>query len=240
MKRNIYITLIVLALILLGYTLYYMMTHTQEEVSPIVTVSLGESATTTIPVVEDKTIHTTPAGKKIKLTETNPVGESLSTITITTTGFSTNTPIVLETNKLTNSFYVDLNKDSYEELIMTTMAQGSGSFGEVYIFTTASNTQLLSVKIPEITEDETKKGALFEGYMGHDSFTLVNNTLLREFPTYKKTDVLSEPTGPRRSVVYSLSEKNGAYFIDFIKNTTTSLLPVTATSTKKEVASTTP
>lgn len=220
MKRTIYSILCVIALGLLGYTAYYAMTHVA---TPEVVVT--PVATTTPPVIEDKNTYTTKSGKKIKLVETNPAGESLSTITITPSGFATNTPIVLDENKLTNSFYDDLNKDSYEELIITTVSQGSGSFGEVFIFTTASNTQLLPVTIPEITEDDTKIGATFEGYAGHDSFTVINGNLTREFPTYKKTDTNSEPTGPRKSIFYKLVEKNGMYSITFAKATTSNLMP---------------
>jgi hypothetical protein len=126
---------------------------------------------------------------------------------------------------MTNSLYADLNNDGFEELIITTMAQGSGSFGEVYMYTTASTSQLLPVSIPEMTEDDTKAGSLFEGYMGHDSFVIKNNELVREFPTYLKSDVMSEPTGPTRNIVYTLTEKNGEYSIVFTKGTTTPSVP---------------
>ncbi len=223
MKRNIYIILCIIALLLLGYTVYYAMSQTSK--SPTTAEIIVPTASTTLPVVEDKNTYTTRSGKKIKIVETNPVGESLSTITITTEGFSTNTPIILDANKLTNSLYADLNKDTFEELIITTVAQGSGSFGEVFIFTSASATQLLPVEIPEMTEDDAKKGALFEGYMGHDSFTIVDDTLIREFPTYEKTDTNNEPTGPRRSLIYVMTEKNGTYSIAFTKGTTTATTP---------------
>lgn len=246
MKRYIYILLCVIALGLLGYTAYYVMSHQTK--TPIVTETPTPVATTT-PQVEDKNTYTTRSGKKITLVETNPVGESLSTIMITPEGFATNTPIVLETNKLTNSFYYDLNNDNFEELIITTVAQGSGSFGEVFLYTTASSTRLLPVEIPEMTEDDTKKGALFEGYMGHDSFSIIDGKLVREFPTYTKTDTNNEPTGPRKSIVYSLVEKKGVYSITFIKNTATSSMslsqtvpgmPTTSSTTVRTTSTTTP
>jgi hypothetical protein len=219
MKRNIYIILSVATLGFLSYTSYYTITHINTPTVAVVATSTPVVATST--PVEDKTLHVTSSGKKIRVTETNPDGESLSTITITTEGFATNTPIVLETNKMTNVLYTDLNNDSQEELIVTTMSAGSGSFGEVFIFTTASSTVLLPVTIPKMTENDTKKGALFEGYMGHDSFTLLGNTLVREFPTYKKEDTNDEPTGPTKRIIYSLVEKNGMYSIVFVQGTST-------------------
>jgi hypothetical protein len=220
MKRNIYIILCLVTLGLLSYTSYYTITHKDGSAALTAATSTPVVATTTVQV-EDKNTHITKSGKKIKLIETNPTGESLSTITIITEGFATNTPIVLETNKMTNSFYADLNNDSREELIITTSAAGSGSFGEAFIFTTASATTLLPVTIPEITEDDTKKGAFFEGYMGHDSFSIIGNSLIREFPTYKKEDTNNEPTGPIKRIIYSLEEKDGSYFITFTQGTTT-------------------
>ncbi len=225
MKRNIYIILCVIALGFLAYTGYYVVTHQAIPNTQALASSTPPVATTTEVILEDKSLYTTKSGKKIRLLETNPTGESLSTITITTEGFATNTPLLLETNKMTNSLYVDLNNDSYEELIITTTAQGSGSFGEVFIFTTASNTALLPVIIPEMGEEDTKKGALFEGYMGHDSFSVVGNNLIREFPTYKKEDTNDEPTGPRRNITYSLREEKGLYSITLIKGTSTPLIP---------------
>ena len=228
MKRTIYIILCVATLGLTGYTTYYAMSHTAPA---MVAVEAPAPVATTTPLKENTTSYTTKSGKKIKITETNPIGESLSTITITPEGFATNTPIVLDVNKLTNSLYADLNNDIYEELIITTTAQGSGSFGDVFIFTTASATQLLPIPFPEVTEDETKKGALFEGYMGHDSFSITEGKLIRVFPTYTKTDTNNDPTGTRRSVVYSLAEKGGTYSIVSAKGIVTSTSSVKVSTT---------
>ncbi len=234
MKRAIYATLSILSAISISYVIYYVYSH-KIEPTPIVEAPAPVIATTTPQKVEVP-VYTTKSGKKIKVEETNPSGESLSTITISTEGFATNTPIVLETNRLTNYFYADLNNDSFEELIITTTAQGSGSFGEAFIYTSASSTILIPVTIPELTEKDSLKGGLFEGYMGHDSFMFENNKLTREFPTYKATDIQSEPTGPKRAILYNLQEKNGAYFITYTKASTT--LQMIATTTQSIATST--
>lgn len=235
MKKYSYILLCIVALGFLGYTVYYVMSH---KTSAPVVVDTPIPVATSSPQIEDKNTYTTKSGKKITLVETNPVGESLSTITITPQGFSTNTPIILETNKLTNSFYNDLNNDGYEELIITTVAQGSGSFGEVFLFTTASSTQLLPVEIKEMNEEDTEKGALFEGYMGHDSFSVIDGKLIREFPTYTKNDTNNEPTGPRKSIVYLLTEKNGVYSVTFTKNSTSTNSFITPSSSSSPIIKT--
>jgi len=225
MNRTIYIILACIAIGFLGYTGYYI--TSSKEVAPVVATTTPEVLVTP---VEDKDTYTTNTGKKITVKETNPTGESLSTLTITTSGFATNSPIVLEANKLTNKFYADINNDTFEELIITTMAQGSGGYGEAYIFITASNTSLLPVTVPEIAEKETGKNGIFEGYQGYDSFNIVNGALVREFPTYNKSDTNDTPTGPRRAVMYTLTEKNGVYSIMFVKATSTPIVPVSPTA----------
>lgn len=215
MQKTFYVLLFLITTALIGYTGYYVFTHQNGQTAQA-------SATTTpqvlTPVVENpKNILTTKTGKKITIKETNPAGESLSTITITPEGFATNTPLTLERNKLTDFFLTDMNNDTYDELVIITTASGSGSYGELDIFTTSKDAELIPVTIPKITEDDTKRGSLFEGYMGHDSFVANNGTLVREFPIYTKTDTNENPTGGKQKILYTLTEKDNLYTITFTK-----------------------
>lgn len=234
MKKPIYITLLILAIVCIGYTLY--VAHTNNIVAtPIQATSATDTASTTlIATTVDPSILRTSTGKEIKITETNPSGESLSTITITSSGLGTNTPITLETNKLVDFFVIDMNKDSYDELVLITQSQGSGSYGEATIFTTASDTMLTPVSIPEIQESDISPGKLFEGYRGHDSF-IINDSkqIVRAFPSYAPTDPNSSPTGPVRMVVYNLIYDNNSYSIVFTKGTSTGSVasPLTSSTT---------
>lgn len=244
MKKTIYSILAVVTFGLMLYTSYYMYGH-KPIAHPLLSIatSTPQTASSTQDTATTK-VFTTTSNKTLTIKETNPDGASLSTIVITPNGFATNTPITLEENKLTDTFLIDMNKDGSEELVLVTTAQGSGSFGEAIIYTTVSSSELLPVAVPSIAEEDTNVGGLFEGYMGHDSFEIINGMLVREFPTYNASDTNSEPTGPRRSVLYSLSEKNGAYSIQFLKYTpsnasSTQLVPITASSSKA-VATTTP
>jgi hypothetical protein len=40
--------------------------------------------------------------------------------------------------------------------------------------------------------------------MGHDSFTIENNTPVRTFPVYKDSDANASPTGGTRRITYGL------------------------------------
>jgi hypothetical protein len=245
MKKPAYIFLLLVTTSLIAYTLYYSSSHLPESVDPL--LSLTElpqeetlSATTTVPTGTKSAITlTTHTGKTITLSESNPNGESLSTVTITPSNFATNTPIVVETNKLTNSFLADLNNDTFDELILITQAQGSSSYGDALIYTTQNDTELTPVPVQTLTEDDTKKGGLFEGYMGHDTFTVASGTLVREFPTYTATDTNAIPTGKKTRLVYALTITTNKALVTFSKEKTTlsqvaTSSPQTATTTLKK------
>jgi heat shock protein HslJ len=216
MKKPIYIVLILIVLGLLVHTGYYTFTtfsstQTQQSVAVV--------ATTTQETVNTDTSKkfTTMTGKTVTVTETNPAGQSLSTLTLTTQGFATSSKLVLEKNKLTNILFQDINNDSFEELIILTQAQGSGSYGEATLYTTASTAELLPIKVQDITEADTNQGGLFEGYMGHDVFTIENNTFQREFPIYTKSDTNDTPTGGKRTILYTINQVGGQYTVNFSK-----------------------
>jgi hypothetical protein len=214
MKKSTYVFLLSITVPLLAYTVFYSFSHpVTTTIDPLLSLTQEEApATATTTEKTEATpgkILTTHTGKIITVNETNPNGSSLSTITITPSGFSTNTPLILETNKLQNFFLVDLNNDTFDELVLVTQAQGSGSYGEATIYTTTNDTSLSLVDEPAVKEEDTKKGGLFEGYMGHDSFSVAPGTLTREFPTYLPTDTNSMPTGPHTKILYTLTMTKG-------------------------------
>ena len=131
--KKIYFVLLLITVILLGYTGYYVVsTKKISSPSPVVATTT-EATTTTIEVVQSpdtKKTFITKTGKLITLQETNPTEQNLSTITITPEGFATNTPLVLEKNKLTNSLFADINKDTHEELILITTTQDPSKYSE--------------------------------------------------------------------------------------------------------------
>lgn len=216
MKKIIYIILLIIDVALMAYAGYYIVTSTSTTKTPPIT----ETATSTeaLSAQENPPIIRTfllAKDKKIIISETNPNGESMSTLAITTEGFASNTPITLEKNKLTGFLRGDLNQDSSEELILLTTSQGSGSYGEAIIFTMANSRDVTPVLVPELTEEDTKNGSLFEGYMGHDSFEIVDNNLIREFPIFSATSTNTSPSTTTKKILYTLNEKNGEYFITY-------------------------
>lgn len=92
----------------------------------------------------------------------------------------------------------DLNADSYPEVLIFLTSDGSGSYGSILGYSANAGKSISQIHIPELS------GKAAEGYMGHDSLTIENNTLYRIFPIYKKTDSNANPTGGTRKLSYKL------------------------------------
>ena len=56
------------------------------------------------------------------------------------------------------------------------------------------------INFPEIQERDEN----FEGYMGHDTFKMEDQKLVRIFPIYNEGDTNQNPTGGTRKLVYGL------------------------------------
>ena len=56
------------------------------------------------------------------------------------------------------------------------------------------------IHFPDIQEEDEK----FEGYMGHDTFKLEDQKLVRTFRIYNEGDPNQNPTGWTRKLVYGL------------------------------------
>jgi hypothetical protein len=137
---------------------------------------------------------------------THPVGQSLSTFEISTKDFEHNYPEVYE------------DRDPISDVFVTDL-DGNG-FDEIYIITTgfASNKDksLSMINFPEIQEGDEN----FEGYMGHDTFKIENQKLVRIFPIYNNGDTNQNPTGGIRKLVYGLYQGEAMWQLKVEKSET--------------------
>ena len=94
----------------------------------------------------------------------------------------------------------DLDGNGFDEIYIITTSAGSGSYGTVLGLASNNDKSLSLINFPE-----TRKGdENFEGYMGHDTFRIEGQKLVRIFPVYNKGDTNENPTGGRRKLVYGL------------------------------------
>jgi len=147
------------------------------------------------------TEYKTKTGKRIIISETHPTGQSLSTIEISTKDFEHNySEIYRDRDPISDAFVADLDSNGFDEIYIITTSAGSGSYGTVMGFASNKDTSLSMINFPEIQESDKN----FEGYMGHDTFQLENQKLVRIFPIYNKDDTKQHPTGGTRKLVYGL------------------------------------
>jgi len=145
--------------------------------------------------------YRTKTAKTIVVSETHPAGESFSTIEIRTEGFEHNFGEVFEDrDPISDVFVADLDGNGFDEIYIITTSVGSGSYGTVLGFASNKDKSLSMIHFPDIREGDED----FQGYMGHDSFKIEGEKLVRIFPVYNKGDTNENPTGGRRKLVYGL------------------------------------
>ena len=150
---------------------------------------------------KDLKTYQTKSGKTIIISETHPTGQSLSTIEISTKGFEHNySEIYRDKDPISDVFVTDLDGNGFDEIYIITTSAGSGSYGTVLGFASNKDKSLSMINFPEIQESDKN----FEGYMGHDTFKIKDQKLLRTFPIYNKDDTNNHPTGGTRKLVYGL------------------------------------
>jgi len=153
------------------------------------------------PTVFNKTLFLQNIGFEIKTTGKG----SLQQLTIQPFGLKTdNSKISMEVDgSVTGAEIEDLNSDGFPEVLIYTVSTGSGSYGNVIGYSVNSGKSASQIAFPDITENKEAS----KGYMGHDEYAIVENSLVRRFKIYNTGDANSSPTGNIRQIQYKL--KNG-------------------------------
>ena len=145
--------------------------------------------------------YRTKTGKTIIVSETHPAGQSLSTIEIKTKDFAHNySEIYEDRDPISDVFIADLDANGFDEIYIITTSAGSGSYGTVLGFASNKDKSLSMINFPEMREGDEH----FDGYMGHDTFKIEDQRLVRTFPIYNEGDTNQNPTGGTRKLLYGL------------------------------------
>ena len=129
-------------------------------------------------------------------------GNILSIYTLGLEGKDYNEAFTITGEEVVDAEVEDLNSDGSPELLVFTQSKGSGSYGKVYAFSVNNMKSMSQVYFPPISENKN----INQGYMGHDEFSLIENTLVHRFPIYKAGDTNAAPTGGTRQIGYKLVE----------------------------------
>lgn len=108
--------------------------------------------------------------------------------------------------EVTGAEAADLNQDGYPEILVFVTEAGSGSYGNVIGYSSNNGKSMTQVQFPPTAENPK----INQGYMGHDSFSTAEDTLVQTFPVFKLTDSNANPTGPTRQVQYVLVDGSPA------------------------------
>ncbi len=96
----------------------------------------------------------------------------------------------------------DLNADGFPEVLIYTVSAGSGSYGNVIGYSVNNGKSVSQIYFPPISENKEAS----KGYMGHDEFTIVENSLVQRFKTYNTVNANSTPSGNIRQIQYKLKD----------------------------------
>lgn len=101
----------------------------------------------------------------------------------------------------------DLNADGYPEIYVYVSSAGSGSYGSLIAYASNRNRSLSEIHLPPLEDDPDAS----RGYMGHDTFAVVEGALLRRFPVYRQGDTNAEPSGGTRQLKYRLKSSEAGW-----------------------------
>lgn len=125
-------------------------------------------------------------------------------VVITPSGLSGgNAPVSREVDGIVSGAEVaDLDGDGRPEVYVFVRSGGSGSYGSLVAFGVRHPGQpLAEIHLLPISEDVEAS----RGYMGHDTFVISGNNVVRQFPLYRPGDRNATPTGGSRQIGYRLA-----------------------------------
>ncbi len=142
---------------------------------------------------------------------------SLNQLTITPSGLEEVNRVIKQEidGSVTDAEIGDLNRDGSPEIYVYVTSAGSGGYGSLVAYSANNKKSLSEIYLPPI-EDNKK---LSQGYMGHDQFSLVENSFARRFPVYLKDDANCCPKGGTRQLEYKLVPGEATWLLKLVKST---------------------
>lgn len=136
-------------------------------------------------------------------------------IKVETKGFEENPPPVDfgETDPPIAVHQGDLDKDGFEEIYLITQSAEPEAYGTVLGLSSRKDSTASVISFEGATPYNTKEGEPYEGYGGHDSFSIHDGVMTNVFPVYIPQDNPSNPTGGRRRVFYELVKGDGSMLL---------------------------
>lgn len=127
---------------------------------------------------------------------------SENTLTLTPSGLEEDNSVITSQvdGVVTGAEVADLNADGSPEVYVYVTSAGSGAYGSLAAWSANRKKSLSMIFLPELAEDPVNG----KGYMGHDTFVVAEQYLVRLFPIYRKGDPNAAPSGGTRQLQYTL------------------------------------
>lgn len=158
----------------------------------------------------------TESGKEFIVQMDYSKGASICKVKVVTRGF-----IIANTehefgdiDPVSDIFLADLDDNGFEEIYIVTTSAGSGSYSTIYGVASNSDKSTSVIYVREISEVGKQKAQMFEGFMGHNSFTIEKGTLINTFSVYKEEDSNARPTGGIRKIEYELIASEAGWILE--------------------------
>lgn len=127
---------------------------------------------------------------------------SINQLTITPSGLQEDNSVISSEidGSVIDAEVADLDANGSPELYVYVQSAGSGSYGSVVAYAVNNGKSLSAITLQSLEDDAANS----KGYMGHDEFSVVENTLARRFPLYNEGDTNASPSGKTRQLEYKL------------------------------------
>lgn len=127
---------------------------------------------------------------------------SINQLTITPSGLKIDNSVIRSEidGSVIDAEVADLDANGSPELYVYVQSAGSGSYGSLVAYAVNNGMSLSAIYLAPLEDDAVNS----KGYMGHDQFSVVENTLARRFPVYNEGDTNASPSGKTRQLEYKL------------------------------------
>ncbi len=143
---------------------------------------------------------------------------SLNQLSIIPSGLEISNRVIKQEidGSVTGAEVADINADGSPEIYVYVNSAGSGSYGTLVAYSANNKKSLSEIYLAPL--EDNKKDSV--GYMGHDEFTIIENSLARRFPVYNKGDANCCPKGGTRQLQYKLVPGEATWQLKLVKSST--------------------
>jgi len=143
---------------------------------------------------------------------------SIHQLTITPSGLKIDNRAMKDEiyGSVTGAEIADINADGSPELYVYVNSSGSGSYGSLVAYSANNKKSLSHIYLAPLEYDKVNS----VGYMGHDEFTIIENSLARRFPVYNEGDPNCCPKGGTRQLQYKLFKGEASWQLKLVNSTT--------------------